>query len=152
MADTDLLIKCLGMSQSAHDGEALAAIRKANRIRENLGMSWEDLLAKKPTGNHYNPNIWGDNNEYKPQPNYQNYQQEPSYEFDHDDEFQFIYDNNTPVGKWAEIIGSIKEQWEENGRLSEKQRNLIKKFYKTAQEKYYKMKNNNPEYYATDEW
>jgi hypothetical protein len=40
------LAKVLGMAGSAHEGEALAAIRKADSLRRKLGLSWDDLIRK----------------------------------------------------------------------------------------------------------
>ena len=41
----DKLLKCLALTTSDSDGEALAAIRMANRLRAKLGLSWEQLLS-----------------------------------------------------------------------------------------------------------
>ena len=43
------LIKCLELSRSEHDGEALTAVRKANNIRNTLGLSWADLIGVGPS-------------------------------------------------------------------------------------------------------
>lgn len=45
----ELLIKLLGMSSSSNDGEALVAIRKANRLLADAGWSWEQLIRGKIT-------------------------------------------------------------------------------------------------------
>lgn len=42
-----LLIKLMGMTQSKNDGEALAAVRKANEQLKKFGGSWESLLLGK---------------------------------------------------------------------------------------------------------
>lgn len=39
-----LLAKCLEMVNSDQDGEALAAARKANALREKMGIGWEEVL------------------------------------------------------------------------------------------------------------
>jgi len=38
-------MKCLELSVSTNDAEALAAIRAANKIREELGLKWSDFPA-----------------------------------------------------------------------------------------------------------
>lgn len=38
------LVKALGMLGSKFDGEALSAGRKADRLRESLGMTWDELV------------------------------------------------------------------------------------------------------------
>lgn len=43
------LIKCLKMTTSSHDGEALIAIRKANEQLQKFGGDWETLLRGKVT-------------------------------------------------------------------------------------------------------
>ena len=42
--DRALLVKLLGMIGSAHDGEALAAARKADAIVKSAGMTWLDVV------------------------------------------------------------------------------------------------------------
>lgn len=44
-AAIDLIVKVLGMTGSVHDGEALAAIRKANDLLKRAGVSWRDVIA-----------------------------------------------------------------------------------------------------------
>jgi hypothetical protein len=43
--DLTKLARILGMSGSAHDGEALNAVRMADRLIRDNKMTWEDLLA-----------------------------------------------------------------------------------------------------------
>jgi len=43
-ADQIRLAKLLAMTTSNHDGEALAAARKANAMVQKLGMSWENII------------------------------------------------------------------------------------------------------------
>lgn len=40
-----LLVKVLGMTGSEHDGEALAAVRKAHGIISAAGLSWDSVIA-----------------------------------------------------------------------------------------------------------
>jgi len=42
------LAAVLGMLGSAHEGEALAAARMAERMRLELGLSWAELLSERP--------------------------------------------------------------------------------------------------------
>jgi hypothetical protein len=44
LATRDRLAAVLGMLGSAHDGEALAAARHAERIRRELGLTWGELM------------------------------------------------------------------------------------------------------------
>jgi hypothetical protein len=43
--DRGKLAKILAMLSSTHDGEVLAAARRAERLRKQMDMSWEGLLA-----------------------------------------------------------------------------------------------------------
>jgi hypothetical protein len=47
--DRDRLAKLLGMLGSAHDGEALAAARQAERLRADAGLTWHQIVASAPT-------------------------------------------------------------------------------------------------------
>lgn len=47
------LLKCLKMTGSSHDGEALNAIRMANRQLQKLGLQWDDVI-KLPNGSPAN--------------------------------------------------------------------------------------------------
>ena len=47
--DRALLVKLLGMIGSAHDGEALAAARKADGIVKSAGMTWLEVLDGAPS-------------------------------------------------------------------------------------------------------
>jgi hypothetical protein len=42
--DMEKLIKILGMTGSAHDGEALSALRMAQRLMAANGKTWKDLI------------------------------------------------------------------------------------------------------------
>jgi hypothetical protein len=42
------MMKCLELSASPNDAEALAAIRAANKIREELGLKWSDFANPNP--------------------------------------------------------------------------------------------------------
>lgn len=42
--DRSLLIKILNLTQSNQDGEAMNAIRAANRLLKSNGLQWEDLI------------------------------------------------------------------------------------------------------------
>jgi hypothetical protein len=45
--DRQRLAKVLGMTGSAHDGEALAAIRKANELIVAAGMTWDEIIRSR---------------------------------------------------------------------------------------------------------
>lgn len=41
----NMMIRCLQITQSDNDGEALAALRKANMFRERLGLTWDQVIS-----------------------------------------------------------------------------------------------------------
>jgi hypothetical protein len=46
--DMEKLIKILGMTGSTHDGEALSALRMAQRLMAANGKTWKDLVTAQP--------------------------------------------------------------------------------------------------------
>ena len=46
--DTALLAKLLSMTDSQHDAEALAAIRKANQLLRGQAVTWSEVLEPRP--------------------------------------------------------------------------------------------------------
>lgn len=49
LTDVGLLKKAMGLTFSVHDGEALAALRKANAVLRRNGLSWEEVLGRTVT-------------------------------------------------------------------------------------------------------
>ena len=112
---TDLLVKCLELTASNQDGEALAAIRKANLLRTKLGRSWAELL---------NP-VSSDPVATNP----------ATHTIDWPAVFSFIREWNPPSGKWARFLDSVESQFHRRGHLTPKQRRAVLKFYDSALEK-----------------
>jgi len=48
------IIKLLNLTTSSNDNEALSAIKKANKILNNLNMSWNDVLYNEGQKNTFN--------------------------------------------------------------------------------------------------
>ena len=111
----DLLIKCLELTASNHDGEALAAIRKANLLRAKLGRSWAELI--NPVSSDPAATM------------------SATRFIDWPAVFSFIREWNPPSGKWARFLDSVESQFDRKGRLTPKQRRAILKFYDSAHEK-----------------
>ena len=105
------LAKCLELTASNHDGEALAAVRKANRLRESLKVTWHDLLILpgRPEGQDAAP--------------------------DYERMFAAIRAHNPLSEKWATILSSIEDFWRTRGYLTPKQARLVRKLYGTAMER-----------------
>ena len=107
---TDLarLTKCLELSASNHDGEALTAIRMANAIREKLQVTWTEIVEQPP----------------KP---------DPKASGDLTAMFARIWEFNHPDEKWAEILESLETFYQSRGYLTAKQQRLLRKFDEKAQ-------------------
>ncbi|MET4156261.1 hypothetical protein [Bradyrhizobium sp. RT7b] len=45
MIDRERLLKFLRLTESGHDGEAMAAMRMANKLIRSAGKTWEDVVA-----------------------------------------------------------------------------------------------------------
>ena len=103
------LTKCLELTSSSHDGEALAAIRKANEIRKSLNLMWSDLLE--------GGGLPAQNLEY------------------YESMFSRIYVYNPPAGKWNQIIKDLESFAQSRGYLTPKQERLVRKFYDEATER-----------------
>lgn len=107
----DRMMKCLELTASANDNEALLAVRKANDLRQALGVMWSDLTLKPATATKA-----GDD----------------PVEFDYADIFETIFEEGNLSDKWEEILRGIEGYWSSVGQLSPKQHNLVMKFYRAA--------------------
>ncbi len=117
----DRLVKCLELTASDQEGEALVAIKlvaikKSNEIRESLGLTWTDIL----TGNI---------TDFEPEPS----ELEP--EVSREEMFGHIWRFNPPTGKWRKIIRDIEIFADKRGCLTPKQEKLVRKFYEGALER-----------------
>ena len=108
----DKLTKCLELTTSNHDGEALVAIRKANCLRERLQVTWHDLITSPGHPGSTTPPI--DDNE------------------NWEAVFETIRRYNMPGPKWRPILESLYEFWRSRGYLTEKQQRVVRKFHDTA--------------------
>lgn len=52
LAELDLIKRIMGLTFSNQDGEALAAIRKANGILKKYNLTWQEILSRTVTVNH----------------------------------------------------------------------------------------------------
>ncbi len=104
------LTKCLEMTSSSFDSEALAAVRKANAIREGLHIMWSDLLPP-------------------PRPSAP---ESPRGQDDFKEIFETIWEFNPLSPKWRPIVANIEEFWLDRGYLTSRQKRLILKFHDTA--------------------
>ena len=117
MNGTELLIKCLELTSSDQDGEALAATRKANLIRRRLGKSWDELLHDQSTGAQY-----------------VDLSTTATHRINWPEVFAFIREWNSPTGSYAEFFDSVESQFDDRGSLTPKQRRAVLKFYSRAVE------------------
>jgi hypothetical protein len=114
------MLKCLELTASDNDAEALLAIRKANQLRGQLGLRWALPLQAPPGAQKPEPEPEAD--------------PEESDEYDYDAVFAVIWRHGSLSEKWTGVLRSIEEYWHSVGRLSPKQHNLVMKFYESAVE------------------
>ena len=105
------LTKCLELTASNHDGEALSAVRRANVIRESLALMWSDIILPSP---------------HPSAPESQQGQE------DFKEIFETIWNFNPLGPKWRAIVANIEEFHRARGFLTPKQKKLIMKFHATA--------------------
>lgn len=114
------LVKVMELTASDHDGEALAAVRKANQIRQDMGCMWGDLLRDPTAARRCDQFPSGGSRPGADQ------------EDDYEDMFSTIFSTLTLAPKWLGVLRRIESQWHAKGRLSPKQKNLVTKFYRSA--------------------
>ena len=133
------LAKLLELTASSHDGEALAAVRKANQERERLELTWTELLVGQSSS------LQQPSDATPPAPPTQppSRQRKPprtacwtapdgnTWEA----VFRVIYDHVSLSDDWAKTIGSIETYHTDRGYLTRKQADLVLKFFATAQER-----------------
>ncbi len=105
-ADLDKLTKLLALTASDIDGEALAAIRAANRLLSRNKIRWEAVLAPKETPHKQQP--WER----------------------HDQEIETLFDDafaKGVTGSFGDFLKSLYSQWETKRSLSPKQMAALRK-------------------------
>jgi len=105
-ADFARLRKLLALTASNNDGEALAAIRKANAMLERTKTHWFDVMDALERGSAPATN-------------------KPSAATEIDEAFDLVL--CTARGSFREFILSLLEQWQDTGVLSPKQRAALLK-------------------------
>ena len=122
------LMKVMGMTTSAHDGEALSAIRAANKILVAHKLTWQDVFSglikvEQPPPSRPSPPP------RRPSPHRYDDDEEFTIDFDIDEAFETVRETLRPGG-FADFIDSLEKQWDEKGSLSSKQRRAL---YNAAQ-------------------
>lgn len=97
--ETARLIKILSLTTSNHDGEALAAIRKANQIMRDLGVGWPDAFPRKEETRKSQKSV-----------------DDPETIFDLGHAY---FDRMSESQK--NFFRGLRNYWDEHGRLSERQ-------------------------------
>ena len=129
------LAKLLELTASSHDGEALAAVRKANQERERLGLTWTELIAERSLA----PQGASDTAPVRPRTRRRKPPRTACWTAPDgttwEAVFQVIYDHVSLSDDWAKTIGSIETYHIDHGYLTRKQADLVLKFFATAQER-----------------
>lgn len=118
------IIKCLELIASDSDGEALNAVRKANKFLKDSKKSWTEFFsqggsAKAPFG--WNSDDWFDEFVHKHKPT-------PDRETQHMLEVVLASVRGSARG----FIESLADQFRVSGSLSQKQKSALRKFYQNC--------------------
>lgn len=108
----DRLLKCLWLTTSPVEGEALAAVRKVNDLMRDMGLTWNDAFASAKTSTPANA-------------------QEDDDE-DWEDVFATILRHGALNERWAGIITDMRDRWRDLRFLTEKQEAMVMRFYRQA--------------------
>jgi hypothetical protein len=105
--DIQKLLKWLRLTASEADGEALAAIRRANFLLEKYQPTWDALIA----GTGIEP---------------------ADYDYDVGTDWGAVIDEILRIKhlgrNWVEFLESVRAYWDANGYLSEKQIAVVERF------------------------
>jgi len=115
-----LFVKLMSMTTSDNDGEALIAIRKANKILREAKVSWQELLDAAATQQRLPP---------QPEPDWQNVNtrvERYSNKFEIDGMFNRAFAKNN-TNDFEEFLSSVHIWWLDKGWLSEKQYRVVKR-------------------------
>ncbi len=108
----DRLLKCLWLTTSPVEGEALAAVRKVNDLMRDMGLTWNDAFASaKPSAA---ANAQDDDDE------------------DWEDVFATILRHGALNERWAGVITDMRDRWRDLRFLTEKQEAMVMRFYRQA--------------------
>jgi hypothetical protein len=120
--DRAMLTKFMGMTMSAHDNEALTAMRKANAMLLEENLTWQEVLAASPKLSAFRvpPSA-----RTKPA-NEPDHQQD---RYDDADEINSLFEDafSNAFGTFRDFLHSIHEWWETKGFLTPKQYQALRK-------------------------
>lgn len=115
------LIKCLELTASDNDGEALNAIRKANSFRAKIGKTWTELFFT-------NKVIHQPSYSYKPPKIYKKKTAGAATCSRINKILVFLLNKNLSDGAKT-FVKSLNEQFEENNTLTDKQIAALERIY-----------------------
>ena len=119
------LVKCLELTASEHDGEALNAIRKANNLRMTLKKSWHEILLQSQKSSNYTY--------YSPPPPPK---REKSRFYKNSDEVEIMFKKLHQIHKnrisesAKNFVRSLEQYFADWGNLTERQYSSLEKIYK----------------------
>jgi len=120
LGELGTLKKVMGMTTSEHDGEALAALRRANAIMKKHSVSWADFFERTVGASAQHPrDIWP-----RPQGGMRSDELRPSTESDLVTMIQNAFDElrGVDLGTFREFVDSLEKQFGESTYLSPDQR------------------------------
>ena len=126
LADLDTLKRIMGMTKSVHDGEALAAIRKANKVLDKYSLTWMEVLGRAVTAATLNGGLTHEDIV------------EANGEISLGEQIRRAFDELRGVSmsrSFVEFLQSIEEQFKRTGYLSADQRKPLFTAVKNHREK-----------------
>lgn len=124
MLDKNRLIKFMMLTTSDQDGEALNALRRANKMLKEAKINWEELLTQsEPKGFSHDDWFGGFSQTNRGE-------RKDSFGYTRNEWDGIVRRCYQEVqGRAREFIESIHDQWVSRGSLSPKQKAAILKFY-----------------------
>lgn len=109
LADFTKLKKLMQLTQSGNDNEALGALRKANEILTSYQLDWNRVFSRL----------------VKVETPVESAEDADKPERQRIEEAFAAVEDGDPRGSFADFIASLKEQWDQRGYLSEKQKDAL---------------------------
>lgn len=121
-----MLVKLMMMTTSSNDSEALIALRKANKLLKEAGVTWQDLLSALSTPR---PSAVP-RPRPRPEPEWENVVNAGHRRYDNEYEINAMFDAlfASHMGEgFAEFVESVNIQWKQRGFLTGPQYEAIKR-------------------------
>jgi hypothetical protein len=134
------------MTGSSFDGEAIAAMRKANQLLKEANVTWKDIIKPAPTARQIHQSTYQGN---PVRPDYEHFASPRSWDdrraasdkvkVDRQEQITAMFDKifkhpsfTLSKPEYREMIHSIHRQWSGSGKMTDKQRSVIENAFLRA--------------------